>query len=222
MPAPPPRDHRAPAPPALWPLPDKPSIAVLPFANMSGDTRSRNIFADLRMSEDHHRAFPHPLAVRHRPHSSFTYKGPGHRREAGRGRELVLRYVLEGSVRKSRRARALTAQLIDALTDHISGRPLRRVPWKMSSIFKTRWRSASRASSNRLLPRNRNPPIIRAPDAGSHRVRRLLTFPCKISLVCREQLFEARDLLDRAIVQDPRYGARPLLGPTVWPLFGFV
>ena len=88
----------APAPTAL-PLPDKPSIAVLPFQNMSGDPE-QEYFAD-GMVEDIITALSRfkSLFVIAR-NSSFTYKGkaPDIRQV---GRELGVRYVLEGSVRKA-------------------------------------------------------------------------------------------------------------------------
>jgi adenylate cyclase len=86
----------APAPPAL-PLPDKPSIAVLPFANMSGDPE-QEYFAD-GMVEEIITALSRIrwLFVIAR-NSSFTYKGqPIDVKQVGR--ELGVRYVLEGSVR---------------------------------------------------------------------------------------------------------------------------
>jgi hypothetical protein len=55
----------APATPAL-PMPEKPSIAVLPFANMSGDPE-QEYFADGMVEGDHYGTVPHPLAVRDRP-----------------------------------------------------------------------------------------------------------------------------------------------------------
>src|ERR1700730_5137362 len=86
------------APPAL-PLPDKPSIAVLPFANMSGDPE-QEYFAD-GMVEEIITALSRIrwLFVIAR-NSSFTYKGRAvDVKEVGR--ELGVRYVLEGSVRKA-------------------------------------------------------------------------------------------------------------------------
>src|SRR5262245_6376480 len=95
-------------------LPDKPSIAVLPFANLSGDPKedyfSDGITADIitelsRFSE---------LFVIAR-NSSFQYKGksPDIRQV---GRELGVRYVLEGSIRRAGDRVRITGQLIDAAT----------------------------------------------------------------------------------------------------------
>ena len=97
--------------PAL-PLPDKPSIAVLPFANMSGDPE-QEYFAD-GMVEEIITALSRIrwLFVIAR-NSSFTYKGQAV--DVKRvGRELGVRYVLEGSVRKAGGRVRITAQLIDA------------------------------------------------------------------------------------------------------------
>jgi TolB-like protein len=99
--------------PAL-PLPDKPSIAVLPFANMSGDPE-QEYFAD-GMVEEIITALSRIrwLFVIAR-NSSFTYKGQAVDVKQV-GRELGVRYVLEGSVRKAAGRVRITAQLIDALT----------------------------------------------------------------------------------------------------------
>jgi TolB-like protein/Tfp pilus assembly protein PilF len=98
------------------PLPDKPSIAVLAFDNLSGDPEqeyfsdglSEEIINALSKSED--------LFVIAR-NSSFTYKGkPVNVKQVSR--ELGVRYVLEGSVRKSEDHVRIIAQLIDATTGH--------------------------------------------------------------------------------------------------------
>ena len=78
----PPRAHRRQLQPAL-PLPDKPSIAVLPFANMSGDPE-QEYFADGMVEEIITALSPHPLALRDRPQFEFHIQGPSGRREAGR------------------------------------------------------------------------------------------------------------------------------------------
>jgi adenylate cyclase len=95
-------------------LPDKPSIAVLPFQNMSGDAE-QEYFAD-GMVEDIITALSRfkSLFVIAR-NSSFTYKSKAIDIKQV-GRELGVRYVLEGSVRKSGEKVRITGQLIDSLT----------------------------------------------------------------------------------------------------------
>ena len=102
------------AEPLALPLPDKPSIAVLPFANMSDDPE-QEYFAD-GMVEEIITALSRIrwLFVIAR-NSTFTYKGQAvDVKEVGR--ELGVRYVLEGSVRKAGGRVRITAQLIDATT----------------------------------------------------------------------------------------------------------
>jgi adenylate cyclase len=96
------------------PLPDKPSIAVLPFQNMSGDPE-QEYFAD-GMVEEIITALSRfrSLFVIAR-NSSFTYKGRAVDIKQV-GRELGVRYVLEGSVRKAAGKVRITGQLIDAIT----------------------------------------------------------------------------------------------------------
>jgi TolB-like protein/class 3 adenylate cyclase len=99
---------------AVLPLPDKPSIAVLPFANMSGDPE-QEYFVD-GMVEEIITALSQIrwLFVIAR-NSTFTYKGRAvDVKEVGR--ELGVRYVLEGSVRKAGTQVRITGQLIDAIT----------------------------------------------------------------------------------------------------------
>src|SRR5690349_22718604 len=95
-------------------LPDKPSIAVLPFQNMSGDPE-QEYFAD-GVVEDIITALSriHWLFVIAR-NSSFTYKGPAVDVKQV-GRELGVRYVLEGCVRKAANRVRITGQLVDATT----------------------------------------------------------------------------------------------------------
>jgi TolB-like protein/class 3 adenylate cyclase len=99
--------------PALT-LPDKPSIAVLPFQNMSGDPE-QEYFVD-GMVEEIITALSRIrwLFVIAR-NSSFSYKGQSPDVKQV-GRELGVRYLLEGSVRKAGQRVRITAQLIDAFT----------------------------------------------------------------------------------------------------------
>jgi adenylate cyclase len=101
-------------PPTVLPLPDKPSIAVLPFQNMSGDPQ-QEYFAD-GMVEDIITALSRTKALFViARNSSFTYKGKAVDIKQV-GRELGVRYVLEGSVRKAGNRLRITGQLIDATT----------------------------------------------------------------------------------------------------------
>src|SRR6266852_3781734 len=99
---------------SILPLPDKPSIAVLPFTNMSGDPE-QDYFAD-GIAEDIITALSHfrQLFVIAR-NSSLTYKGRAVDVKQV-GRELGVRYVLEGSVRKAANRVRITGQLVDANT----------------------------------------------------------------------------------------------------------
>src|SRR5271166_1456071 len=105
---------RVPEPAPVLAARDKPSIAVLPFQNMSGDPE-QEYFAD-GMSEEITTALSRIrwLFVIAR-NSAFTYKGRSvDLRQAGR--ELGVRYVLEGSVRKAANRVRITAQLAEAET----------------------------------------------------------------------------------------------------------
>ena len=101
-------------PSPVLPLPDKPSIAVLPFQNMSGDPE-QEYFAD-GIVDDIITALTRMrwLFVIAR-NSSFTYKGRAVDVKQ-LGRELGVRYVLQGAVRKSANQVRITTQLIDAET----------------------------------------------------------------------------------------------------------
>src|SRR5216684_9169144 len=100
-------------PPALT-LPDKPSIAVLPFTNMSGD-REQEYFSD-GITDDLITALSRlpDLFVIART-STFTYKGKAAKVQAV-SRELGVKYILEGGVRKEAHQVRITAQLVDATT----------------------------------------------------------------------------------------------------------
>jgi adenylate cyclase len=102
------------APSVSLPLPDKPSIAVLPFGNMSADPE-QEFFAD-GIAEDVITALSrYPSLVVIARNSSFTYKGRSVDVKQI-GRELGVRYVLEGSLRKSGSRIRVTAKLVEAET----------------------------------------------------------------------------------------------------------
>ncbi len=99
-----------------FPLPDRPSIAVLTFANMGGDPKqdylgdgiSENIITALS---------PVPGIFVIARNSTFTYKGKAVKVQRV-AEEMGVRYVLEGSVQRAGEKVRITAQLIDALTGH--------------------------------------------------------------------------------------------------------
>ncbi|MCP3459741.1 adenylate/guanylate cyclase domain-containing protein [Bradyrhizobium sp. CCGUVB23] len=99
---------------AAPPLPDKPSIAVLPFENMSGDPE-QEYFADGMVEEIITALSRFKWLFVIARNSSFTFKGKAvDVKEVGR--RLGVRYVLEGSLRKAAGKVRITGQLIDAIT----------------------------------------------------------------------------------------------------------
>jgi TolB-like protein/class 3 adenylate cyclase len=100
--------------PSALPLPDKPSIAVLPFANMSGDPE-QEYFVDGMVEEITTAISRLPWLFVIARNSSFMYKGKTVDVKQV-ARELGVRYVLEGSVRKAGQRVRITGQLIDTTT----------------------------------------------------------------------------------------------------------
>jgi adenylate cyclase len=99
-----------------YPLPDKPSIAVLPFVNMSEDLK-QEFFSDGMTEEIITALSKSPYLFVIARQSTFTYKGkPVKTKQVSE--ELGVRYVLEGSVRRSGEKVRITAQLIDAMTGY--------------------------------------------------------------------------------------------------------
>ena len=127
---------RANEPPPPLPLPDRPSIAVLPFTNMSGDPE-QEYFVDGVVEEiitalsQTRRLF---VIARN---SSFTYKGRAVDVKQV-GRELGVRYVVEGSVRRAASRVRITAQLIDVRPEHIFGQPASKAHSMTFSICRTK------------------------------------------------------------------------------------
>src|SRR6516164_8379684 len=150
--------HKASIPPtqAPLPLPAKPSIAVLPFQNMSGDP-DQEVFAD-GMVEDITTALSKLrwffVIARN---SSFAYKGRAVDIKQV-GRELGVRYVLEGSVRKGGNRLRITAQLVEAETgNHVWAERFDR---DLSDIFAVQdgdHRASGRRDRARALRRRISP-----------------------------------------------------------------
>jgi TolB-like protein/class 3 adenylate cyclase/tetratricopeptide (TPR) repeat protein len=185
-------------------LPDKPSIAVLPFANMSGDPE-QEYFAD-GMVEEIITALSRIrwLFVIAR-NSTFTYKGQTI--DVKRvGRELGVRYVLEGSVRKGGQRVRITGQLIDALTGtHLWAD---RFDGSVEDVFELQDKVASSVAGV-IEPTLQAAEIYRSAarqttdlSAYDLYLRALgIFFP-----VTKERIFAALGLLDQAIAIDRHYG----------------
>jgi TolB-like protein len=191
------------AAPRALPLPDKPSIAVLPFANISGDPE-QEYFAD-GMVEEITTALSRIrwLFVIAR-NSSFTYKGQAVDVKQV-GRELGVRYVLEGSVRKAGGRVRITAQLIDATSgahlwaDRFDGsledvfELQDKVAISVAGVIEPTLQAAEiRRSSGRLTS------DLTAYDLY---LRALANFPW----FGREQMAKALDLFEQAIEHDPGF-----------------
>src|SRR5438874_1547292 len=99
---------------SIPPLPDKPSLVVLPFQNMSGDPE-QEYFADGMVEEITTAIARLPWLFVIARNSAFTYKGKAIDVKQV-ARELGVRYVLEGSVRKAGSKVRITGQLIDTAT----------------------------------------------------------------------------------------------------------
>jgi adenylate cyclase len=194
-------------------LPDKPSIAVLPFANMSGDPE-QEYFAD-GMVEEIITALSRIrwLFVIAR-NSSFTYKGQAVDVKQV-GRELGVRYVLEGSVRKAGGRVRITAQLIDAA----SGTHLwaDRFDGSLEDVFDLQDRVAVSVAGV-IEPALQAAEIRRAAERPTNDLTAydfyLRALPHASFFFARDRNAQALDLLGRAIERDPSYG--PALAVAAW------
>jgi adenylate cyclase len=197
------RDMPTPPPVAAvsLPLPDKPSIAVLPFANMSGDPE-QEYFAD-GMTEDIITALSRVrwffVIARN---SSFSYKGqsPDIRDVAA---DLGVRYVLEGGVRKAGSRVRITAQLIDGATgNHIWAE---RYDRDLDDIFAVQ-DEITETISGALEPELGRAERRRAKELSSGNVDAwalLQRGMAHMHLRTKQGLEEAQHLFDRALTIEP-------------------
>jgi adenylate cyclase len=194
---------KSPSAPVL-PLPDKPSIAVLPFANMSGDPE-QEYFVD-GMVEEIITALSRIrwLFVIAR-NSTFTYKGrPADVKQVGR--ELGVRYVLEGSVRKAGTQVRITGQLIDAMTgSHLWADPF---DGSLEDVFELQDRVAvsvagviEPALQAAEMRRSAAPPTADLTAYDLYLRAFATLFP-----ITKERTLEALRLLEQAIAVDRHYG----------------
>jgi TolB-like protein/Tfp pilus assembly protein PilF len=200
--APPEQSHEPPSP--ALPLPDRPAIAVLPFNNMSGE-REQEYFSD-GISEDIITALSRLrwfLVIAR--NSSFIYKGRSvHIKQIAY--ELGVRYVVEGSVRKSGNRVRITAQLNDVATgSHVWAE---RYDRDLTDVF------AVQDEITEAIVAAIEPQIYLAENFRAKRkppssldawdlVMRALSHYWRLS---REDQVVARALLEKAIAIDPNYG----------------
>jgi TolB-like protein/class 3 adenylate cyclase/Tfp pilus assembly protein PilF len=196
-------------------LPDKPSIAVLPFTNLSGDPE-QEYFTD-GMVEDITTALSRMrwLFVIAR-NSSFTYKGRAVDVKQV-GRELGVRYVLEGSVRKAANRLRISGQLIDASTgvhlwaDHYDG--------GLEDVFELQDRVTS-SVIGAIAPKLEQAEIERAKrkptenlDAYDYYLRGMAS----VYRGTKEDVSEALRLFAKAIERDPDFASA--YGAAAWCYF---
>ena len=191
-------------PPAL-PLPDKPSIAVLPFTNMSGDPEQEyfsdgltdTLITDLsKLSE---------LFVIAR-HSVFTYKGQAIN-PSQVSRELGVRYVMEGSVQRAKNRVRINAQLIDATTGgHVWAE---RYDRELQGIFTLQDEITGKIllALQILLSSEEQARFQRAPTDNLEAYDTFLRALALARGATRKAHEQARQLLTQAIQQDPSYAA---------------
>jgi TolB-like protein len=192
----------APARTAL-PLPDKPSIAVLPFANMSGDPE-QEYFAD-GMVEEIITALSRIrwLFVIAR-NSTFTYKGQAVDVKQV-GRELGVRYVLEGSVRKAAGRVRITVQLIDATAGaHLWAD---RFDGSLEDVFDLQDQVAVSVAGV-IEPALQAAETARSAGRPTADLTAYDLYLRAYSMVLSSarQIPEALSLMEQAIAHDPRYG----------------
>jgi adenylate cyclase len=186
------------------PLPDKPSIAVLPFQNMSGDPE-QEYFADGMVEEIITALSRFKWLFVIARNSSFTFKGRAvDVREVGR--RLGVRYVLEGSVRKASGKVRITGQLIDAITGaHIWTDRFERDLTDVFALQDEVTVAVVSAIQPRLLQTEIGMATRRQPEnltAYDFFLRALLPY----YLTTREGVAEATRLAHRALELDPRFG----------------
>jgi adenylate cyclase len=192
--------------PRALPLPNKPSIAVLPFQNMSSDPE-QEYFAD-GMVEDIITALSRfkELFVIAR-NSSFTYKGRAVDVKQV-GRELGVRYVLEGSVRKAANRVRITGQLVDTATgahlwaDRIDG-GLDDIFELQDQVTESVVGAIAPAVEKAEIERARRKPT-ESVDAYTVYLRGLARF---YHVATRQAYDEALSLFNRAIKLDPDFAS---------------
>jgi adenylate cyclase len=207
-----------PVDPPLPPLPDEPSIVVLPFANLSGDPE-QEYFSDGITEDLTTELARNPFLFVISRNSAFTYKGKSVKVEDV-GRELGVLYVLEGSVRKAGGRVRITAQLVDATTGgHLWSerydRDLSEIFALQSEISQEIQAAVGAEVFHAELER-----VARRPTRSLSAAEIGWKGSYHINRVTREDNQKARDLYERAVELDPGFAfAHALLGTTYFAEF---
>ena len=189
---------------SVLPLPDKPSIAVLPFANLSDDPE-QEYFADGMVEEITTAISRLPWLFVIARNSAFTYKGQAV--DVKRvGRELGVRYVLEGSVRKGGGRVRITAQLIDAQ----SGAHLwaDRFDGSLDEVFELQDRIAISVAGV-IEPTLQAAEMRRSADLPTSDLTAYdlyLRGVARFFPATQQRILEALDFFQQAIGRDPNFG----------------
>jgi adenylate cyclase len=193
-------------------LPEKPSIAVLPFTNMSDDPE-QEYFADGMVEEIITTLSRFKWLFVIARNSSFTFKGKAvDIKEVGR--RLGVRYVLEGSVRKALGKVRITGQLIDAVTGaHIWADRFERDLMDVFALQDEVTAAVVSAIQPKLLQTEIAIATRRRPENLSAYDYYLRALP-QYYLMTREGLAEAIRLANRALELDPRFGTIAALAGT--------
>ncbi len=202
--------------PAL-PLPDKPSIVVLPFVNMSEDPKQEYFSDGLTEDLTSDLSQISSLFVISR-NSAFTYKGKAVKLPEV-SRELGVRYVLEGSVRRSGDQVRITAQLVDATQDqHLWSERYDRPLTELFALQDEIRQKIVTALKVMLTP-DEQERFRRAPtnnlEAYDYWLRGLESFLRAAYEVKKEANAQAQQMFEKAVELDPKYaGAYAVLGFT--------
>jgi adenylate cyclase len=189
----------------VLPLPDKPSLIVLPFVNMSNDPEqeyfSDGITEDI--TTDLSRIASLFVILRN---SAFTYKGKTAKAQ-DISREMGVRYILEGSVRKAGGRIRITAQLIDAMTDrHLWSQRYDRL---LQDIFALQDEVVQKIVTTLKLQLTLQEQgyIVRKHTDNLEAYDAYLRGLEAYNRYTKEALTQARQLLEQAIALDPQYAA---------------
>jgi len=187
----------------VFQLPDKPSVAVLPFTNMSGDPKE-DYFGDGIAEEIITALSKTPKLFVIARNSSFVYKGKAVNVQQV-SRELGVKYVLEGSVRRSGNQLRITAQLIDATTgNHLWAE---RYDRELKDIFATQDEITMKILTSLRVSLTEGE-MARMQAKGTNNLDAYLLFLQgwgEFGRVNKDSILRGRQIAEKAIALDPKY-----------------